>query len=184
MRKSVHLTGQETAAGCLSVYAAPPVPAQARGSCLASGGAITLYAAWNARSLLGAWLHSPFDRCGSLAFLLWIVPVASLWIARRRAKRPGRLSSAAFAIALLVSFTGVAMDLGVLKYLGLAIAIAGFLPVQRAMFAWLGCCAVWMPAAGWAFSSHGPLLVNAARLMGGVLAILLTPLFWKHESLR
>ncbi len=150
---------------------------------MAAGVAITLYTAWNAHKVLGAWLHSPFDRCGSLAFLLWIVPIACLWVGRRLRERPSRVSAAAFAAALLVSFAGVATDLSVLEYAGVAIALAGFLPVQRATFIWLGCALAWMPAAGWALSSHGSVAVNVMRVAIGLLAMLLTPLFLRRESI-
>ncbi len=150
---------------------------------VAAGVAITLYTAWNAHNLLGAWLHSPFDRIDSLAFLLWVLPVACLWVARRFAGRPGRVALAAFAIGLIVSFAGVATDLHVLEYAGLAIALMGFLPVQRATFLWLLCAIAWMPAAGWVFSAHGVATVNAVRAAVGFLAFLLTPLFLRHESI-
>jgi len=150
---------------------------------VAAGAAISLYATWNARHLLAAWLHSPYDRCDSLAFLLWIVPIAFLWMRRLSTDRPARVSSAAFAIALLISFAGVATDLSVLEYLGLAIALAGFLPIQPATFPWLACAAAWMPAAGWAFSAHGSLLVNSMRAAIGLAALLLTPLFLHNESI-
>jgi hypothetical protein len=152
----------------------------------AAGAAISIYAIWNARNLLAAWLHSPYDRCGSLAFLLWTVPILSLWMTRLLANRARstRLSSAPFAIALAVSFAGVAADLSALKYLGLAIALSGFLPVQPATFVWLGCAAAWMPAAGWAFSSHGSILVNSMRATIGLAALLLTPRFMSHESVQ
>ncbi len=149
----------------------------------AAGVAITVYAAWNARIVLGAWQHSPFDRCGFVAFILWIVPVACLFVARRLTERPTQASSAAFGIALLLSFAGVAMDLSVLEYAGLAIALAGFLPVQGATFVWLVCAAAWMPAAGWAFSAHGYITVNAMRVAVGLLAVFLTPLFLRRESI-
>ena len=148
---------------------------------LAAGVAIALYAAWNARNLAGAWLHSPFDRCGSPAFLLWIVPIAWVRLKRPPACPPMPVSAAAFAIGLAVSFAGVATDLGVLKYAGLAIALAGFLPIRAATFLWLGCAAAWMPAAGWAFSSHGVILVNSMRAGIGLMAALSSPLFLRHE---
>ena len=147
---------------------------------LAAGAAITLYAAWNARNLLAAWLHSPFDRCGSVAFLLWIVPIL-LWAAR---PSPRRVSIPAFAVALLISFAGVAADLGALKYLGLALALAAFLPLRPATSLWLPCAAAWMPAAGWAFSAHGPLFVNSARVAVGLAALATTPLLLRDEKLR
>jgi hypothetical protein len=175
MRTSVHFVGRQAPGSSLSESSLQPI---------AAGAAITLYAAWNARHLLGAWLHSPFDRCDSLAFVLWIVPVLCLWVTRRLKKRPGRVACGAFAIALLISFAGVATDLSVLEYIAFAIALAGFLPVQRATVVWLACAPAWMPAAGWAMSSNGPFSVNATRAGIGLLAVLLTPLFLRHESLR
>lgn len=142
---------------------------------LAAGAAITLYASWNARALLSAWIHSPFDRCGSLAFVLWTVPVACFWVTRMLGDSSRRVSIPAFAIALVVSFAGVATDLSVIEYLGLAIAMAGFLPLKPATFVWLGCAVAWMPAAGWAFSSHGSVLINSMRAGIGLAALLITP---------
>jgi hypothetical protein len=74
------------------------------------------------------------------------------------------------------------VDLYVLEYLGLAIALAGFLPIRPATFAWLACAPAWMPAAGWAFSSQGPVLVNSMRAAIALVAVLMTPLFLRHES--
>jgi hypothetical protein len=158
---------------------------------VAAGAAITVYAAWNARNLVSAWLHAPFDRRGIPAFVLWNVPIACLWISRllnsRNPKSEIRnrrcpVSPVAFAIALVVSFSGVAADLYVLEYLGLAIALAGFLPVRPATFAWLACACAWMPAAGWAFSSCGPALVNSFRAVIGLAAVSMTPLLLRNES--
>ena len=150
---------------------------------VAAGAAISLYAAWNARNLLAAWLHSPYDRYGWLAFLLWVFPIGCLWMTRLHTDHAGskQVSSAAFAIALAISFAGVISDLGALKYLGLAIALAGFLPLQPASFVYLACAAAWMPAAGWALSSHGSLLVNSIRATIGLAAVLLTPCFLSNE---
>jgi hypothetical protein len=149
---------------------------------VAAGVAISLYAAWNARRLHFAWLYSPYDRGDSVAFLLWIMPIAFLWVRRLSTGRPARVSSAAFAIGLVISFAGVATDLSVLEYLGLAVALAGFLPIQPATVPWLACAAAWMPAAGWAFSAHGSVLVNSMRVAVGVAALLLTPLFLRNDS--
>jgi hypothetical protein len=160
---------------------------------VAAGAAITLYAAWNARNLVPAWQHSPYDRRGFPAFLLWNVPLASLWISRlldfqiRNSKLEirnlhGSVSPVVFAIALVVSFSGAAADLYVLEYLGLAIALAGFLPVRPATLAWLACACAWMPAAGWAFSSYGPVLVNFIRAVIGLAAVSMTPLILRNEK--
>lgn len=149
----------------------------------AAGIAICLYAIWNARSLMTAWLHSPYDRWGSIAFLCWIVPVIFLWTVRFFANgaEDRSISTAVPGIALAVSFAGSATDLSALKYLGMALSIAGFLPVRPATLAWLGCAAAWMPAAGWAFSTYSPALVNSTRAVIGLAALLLIPLLSRRE---
>ncbi len=171
MRKSIQFIGRQ----------APESGLRATLQAAAAGAAICLYAGWNARGLLAAWLHSPYDRCGSLAFALWVLPIAGLWV--KGAGGPERVSPAAFAIGLAVSFAGVATDLNVFEYLGLAIALAGFLPIRPVTFLWLACAAAWMPAAGWAFSSHGAALVNCARAAMGLAAAVLTPLFLRHDTI-
>jgi hypothetical protein len=173
MRKSIQFIGRQAPDGVLRVSTFQPA---------AAGAAICAYAAWNARGLLAAWLHSPFDRSGSLAFALWVLPIAWLW--RKGACGPGMVTPAAFAIGLAVSFAGLATDLNVFEYLGLAIALAGFLPVRPATFLWLACAVSWMPAAGWAFSSHGALPVNCLRAATGLAAAVLTPIFLRHDSIR
>ena len=183
MRKSIQSIGGSAAADCLTRPSALQ-PAIA-------GIAITLYAAWNARNVVSAWQHSPFDRRGFPGFLLWSAPLGAVWLSRlvkaqTRNPKPeilhSAVSPAAFAIALIVSFSGAAADLYVLEYLGLAIALAGFLPVRPVTFAWLACAIAWMPAAGWAFSSEGPVLVNAMRAVIALVAVSMTPLFLRHET--
>jgi hypothetical protein len=145
------------------------------------GAAITFYAAWNARGLLAAWLHSPYDRFDPSAFAFWLLPIAVI----RTLHRPGRPLSvgiAPFAIALLVSFAGVAVDLRSLEYLSLAVALSGFIPFRPATLPWLLCAIAWMPGAGWAFSSHGPLFVNVSRLACGLLSVALTPLLFPRDE--
>ena len=44
------------------------------------------YGIWQSRNLLEAWLHSPFDRWGWLAFLIWLVPFL---VCNARSKWPG-----------------------------------------------------------------------------------------------
>ena len=148
---------------------------------LVIGTAITLYAAWNARSLLAAWLHSPYDRFDPSAFAFWLLPIAVV----RTLQGSGRalpLGIAPFAVALLVSFAGVAVDLRSLEYLSLAVALTGFIPFRPATILWLCCATAWMPGAGWAFSSHGPLFVNCARVAAGLTSLALTPLLFPRNE--
>jgi len=149
-----------------------------------AGIAISLYAAWNARDLLMAWLHSPYDRFGYIAFLLWMLPVGCVWFTRHifGLAVHGHVRAGALAIGLAVSFAGVILDVNAIKYLGLAITISGFLPLQPATYVWLACALGWMPAAGWALSSHAAVLVNCIRIVIGMIALFSTPSFLRHES--
>jgi len=178
VRKSLQPAGGETAERGLSH--APESSLQP----IAAGAAISLYAGWNARHLLGAWVHSPYDRCDSVAFVLWLFPIGLYWALRRSQEQPRPLGMIPFAIALAVSFAGVAMDLSFLEYLAFAVALAGFIPFRPASVLWLPCAALWMPGAGWAFSSHGPLPVNAARVGVALCSLLLIPFLTRDEPLR
>lgn len=175
MRKSLQPVGGQTPEPSL-------VPSSAVQP-LIIGAAITLYAAWNARGLLAAWLHSPYDRFDPSAFAFWLLPIAVVrTLHRTRWALPVGL--APFAIALLVSFAGVAVDLRSLEYLSLAVALTGFIPFRPATLLWLLCATAWMPGTGWAFSSHGPLFVNCARLLFGLFSLALSPfLFPRNEPL-
>ncbi len=147
---------------------------------IAAGIAITLYAAWNARGLVAAWLYSPYDRFDPAAFAFWLLPIAIVWTLHQR-RGPLNLGIAPFAIALVVSFAGVAVDLRSLEYLSLAVALAGFIPFRPATLLWLACAIAWMPGTGWAFSSNGPLFVNCARVATGLASVAFTPLLFPRK---
>lgn len=128
-----------------------------------AGAAICLYAAWNARDLVAAWRHSPYDRFGWLAFLLWSFP-AALAAARR-----ADASAAWFGAGLAVSLAGEVVDLNIVKHAGLAIAIAGFFKTRAATLVWLACALGWMPALGWALNASGAVAVNALRILAAIV---------------
>jgi len=157
---------------------------KARSQSVYAGLAISLYAAWNARDLPLAWMHSPYDRMGWLAFLLWLQPLGCFWMCRQvlGAELFKQSGVALFALGLAVSFTGVVVDLNAVKYLGLALSLGGFLPPGPALWAWLGCAAGWMPVIGWTLSLHSTLMVNLIRVVSGLVALFLTPLFLRYES--
>ena len=147
---------------------------------------IALYVAWNARALLAAWIHAPYDRCGSPAFLLWaampfFVRLSYSLDARDSAQPP--VSAVLPAAALALTFAGIITDLSVLKDIALAVAIGAFLPLRPATFLWLALSVAWMPAAGWVFKSAGVVGVNIFRLVLGAAAIPLTPLYLRREPI-
>ena len=152
----------------------------------ASGLAVSVYAGWNARGLVAAWMHSPYDRCGWAAFALWLAPIVYLWMAYPVVAREAmkRCACAAFATGLALSFLGVIIDLSALKYLGLAVALTGFVPLELTTLPWLALAAAWMPGTGWAFNSYGSIAVNAGRIVLAFGAVMLAPSFLRHEPVR
>jgi hypothetical protein len=131
-----------------------------------AGAAITLYAAWNSRDLLAAWFHSPFDRMGLPAFVVWLLPLLIMEMIRQLPEaRVGKFFDAGFFLGLGFSLAGVALNLNFLKHLGLAFSCAGFLPLRPALAVWFFSCLAWMPVLGWAFSPAGTFAVNFFRVL-------------------
>ena len=124
-----------------------------------AGAAAWLYCVWQARDLQHAWLHSPFDRAGSAAFLIWCLPPV-LCLFRREAVRQGWL-----AAGVLLSLAGVLTEVNFVKYLGFATVTAGFVPASRFFWLWLAAAVSWMPVLGWLLGATGPVFVHAVRLV-------------------
>jgi hypothetical protein len=121
------------------------------------------YVAWNARDVASAWLHSPFDRFGWLAALIWISPAVRYFARNRRAVEMGWIWA-----GVVATLAGSLADLNVLKHAGLALAAAA-LPARNTRPAWAFClwlasAPCWMPALGWALKSLGPPSTNGVRL--------------------
>ncbi|MEI8341156.1 MAG: hypothetical protein WCH43_06420 [Verrucomicrobiota bacterium] len=146
-----------------------------------AGIAVTLYTGWISRDVVAAWIHSPFDRMGFPAFLVWFAPVVLLqWFPRVR-QRNG--FDAGFLIGLGLSLAGVALNLNLIKYAGLAFVISGFLPRDVALMVWLPAALSWMPVLGWALSSAGTLGVGLLRLVLAVgSALFLSIRIVTHEN--
>jgi hypothetical protein len=153
---------------------------------VAAGLGVLLYTLWNARDLVALWVHSQNARCDSVAFVLWLAPIASLWVARPAATRAAvdHSSALVFSIALGLSCAGVMTDVAILKDLGFAVALAGFLPFRRCAWIWLIIAATWMPASGWAFEAHNPALVNSARIVVACLSVALFPFLIPAEPIE
>ena len=141
-------------------------PAREAGFLLVCG----LYLIWNIRDLPNAWLHSPFDRWGWLAFCIWIFPVVFFVF------RAGRIFGMAWLwCGVAVTLAGTLLDLHFLKHAGFALACAGAPPVDKGRFRlifWLVCALCWMPALGWALKGVGPFWVHVARPLLALISIL------------
>ncbi len=155
--------------------------------------AITGFALWTARDLVNAWLHSPLDRGGWLAWLLWCVPVAWTMVGfrgtagRRLPGMPAPARSAppqvragflAGALGCAVAASG--SDLNVLGHLGLAVALAAWArpPRPGAVWVWLVTAVAWMPVFGWltggTFGAALPLVRVVCVAVGAAVAVLPT----------
>jgi hypothetical protein len=117
---------------------------------------------------LRAWLHSPFDRTGWIAWLIWCVPAAV------QAFRASPTCLAWFPAGVFVSLVGFIGDFHFLEQAGLATVSAGFLSQCRIVWVWLAAAISWMPVFGWAFSFAGTSMVCAGRVVLAVAAAGLT----------
>lgn len=146
---------------------------------------VVVFAALEAHSLVTAWLDSPYDRAGSVAFLLWLSPaVRMLW----RYQGRGPTNRIMVLTALAISLTGGICDLNVLKYAALALAIAGRWPMRGAReVAWLALSLAWMPVFGLVLGAHAstPVWVaNTARITLGLAAAILGLYEGKRTDLK
>jgi len=107
--------------------------------------AITGFCLWQSSDLFSAWRHSPFDRLGDLAFLVWTIPL--LWSLKTP---PTAFPLGLGTLALAVCFLGGLGSLNALKYIGLALALVSLAgrASQRPWF-WLGASIAWMPSLGY-----------------------------------
>lgn len=112
---------------------------------------IAAYCAWNARSLISGWIDAPYEKQVWFIFFLWGMPLLYFWVANPPQSYAG--NPWLIGIALSLSFVGHAGSINMLKYLGLACALAAFLPWRMELLVWLASSIAWMPAFGW-LASH------------------------------
>lgn len=133
-----------------------------------AGIASLIYCLWQARDLANAWAFSPFDKAGSVAFLLWVLPI----LFKAWSGSPMRM--AWFAAGVAISLVGSLGELNFVKYGGLAVTACGFLPVSRVTWLHLAGAVCWMPLLGWLLSSAGTSAVNGLRVLLALASAILT----------
>jgi hypothetical protein len=116
-------------------------------SSLLAAAAIVAFSAFASRGLPPTWLHSPYDRLGWAAFLLWLVPVVALALRGAGPAPSLRVSLAGFAGTIL----GVMGEVHAVKHAGLALALVAFVPAPG-RWTCLVASTAWMPALGWVAS--------------------------------
>lgn len=129
------------------------------------------YGIWQSRNLAEAWLHSPFDRWGWLAFLIWLTPLVLSKVRAPSESRQSTKDRNCFLAGLLLTFLGDLGSFNVSRNVGLGLILLGFAPVQGCTWMAGLCSGAWMPALGWFGSqaSLGPVAMSVLRLGIAVL---------------
>ncbi len=106
---------------------------------------VLAFATVQIRGLWTDWQHSPLDRLGWLALVLWLVPAVVGWVAHRGLTFD-RLSTVLLISAGLSLLVGVVFELHVLAHLAFACATAAISRPSRFPWLWLIGAISWMPA--------------------------------------
>jgi hypothetical protein len=132
--------------------------------------AILAFCAWLSRDLLNAWQHSPHDKFGWLALLIWLLPLGwRLW------RKENLAASVWFLGAAII--TGAVGELSEFHFLGhaaLAFSLAAWLPLSPWLAVWLATALSWMPVLGWelgGFSGGAVLFSRLVLALAGVVCL-------------
>ena len=139
--------------------------------------AILAFAAWQSHDLLNAWQHSPHDRFGWLALLVWLTPLAVQFV------RGGKISASPFLMgAAIVSGTlGELTELHFFGHIALALVIAAWFKISWRSLLWLAAAVAWMPVLGWWLAGFSGGAVFTFRL---VLALAGTICLWPQIKMQ
>ena len=124
--------------------------------------AILAFCAWQATDLVVAWRHSPFDRLGWVAFLIWLGPAVLEWI-----RNPGPREPALpyLLAALVLAFAGRLLDINAPRSLALGCALAAFVTPTGLRLLWALSAVAWMPVMGWVLRDLPPVAVGGLRCL-------------------
>lgn len=106
---------------------------------------ILAFATIQIRGLWVNWHHSPMDRLGWLALVLWLIPSFFVWPAR--GGNPfDQLSTRLLLAAALFLLVGVAVEIHAMAHIAFALAVAAVARPPRFAGLWLVGAISWMPA--------------------------------------
>lgn len=130
--------------------------------------AVLLFAAWRSRDLLNTWQHSPRDRLGWLALVVWLAPLAPQLVNRR-----GQAGANAYMVgaAIVCGLLGELAEVHFCNHVALALALAAWLKGSLHALPWMLAAAAWMPVFGWGLadvSSGRVLICRLALALAGV----------------
>lgn len=141
--------------------------------------AVLAFAAWQSSELLNAWRHSPLDRFGWIAFLIWLAP-ALLSLRQPPLPSPHPAAPWFLAASLAASLVGILADFNTASYLGLACAVAALGGWSWPHALWFAAAICWMPAFSWVGQNLPRPLLITARITASSLTS--APLLWRLLS--
>lgn len=144
---------------------------------------IVLFCTGHSASILQAWRHSPFDKLGWMAFLVWLGPLLLGLGGYRATSGPKETDSSLtpwlLGSALILVVAGIVSSLNALKYAALACSLVGLLRWNAWNLVWLVAAVSWMPWLGWVGGGMGShtlpglrLAVAAAGMLCGCRALM------------
>lgn len=124
-------------------------------------------------SLIGAgvvstWGDHPHMQLASVAFLIFLVPVAVYWLTPSKTIKKTNPIFQYFAI--VVSTIGYLGSLNAMKYFGIALSLAGFVPWTLQTWIWMISSLTWMPAMAYAFKGFASNDVLFIRMVFAITA--------------
>lgn len=129
------------------------------------------------------WAHTPAIRYGGIAFLIWLLPLfvqlgLSWW-----QQRPKGYSLPLLAAAVVITLLGQLGSLNAFSYLGLALALAGLLPLAWPMLIWVPAALSWMPAFGWLMRDFALTTIHLTSIALALLGtcVMFTPALLKRH---
>lgn len=133
--------------------------------------AILAFAGWQASDLLAAWRHSPLDRLGGVAFLVWALPVPLALATGRRPFEP-RVGPWLLGASVPLALLSAVLSLNLAAHVALALAIAAFAGWTPRHVLWLAAAICWMPVFTWLGKQWPPSALAASRVAVALLAAL------------
>ena len=133
--------------------------------------AVVFFAAFLSRDLINAWQHSPHDRLGGLALLVWLAPLVL-----RLANISGTETAANsyfMGAAIVCGLLGDLAEVHFLNQVALALALGAWVNFSWRTLPWLLSAVAWMPIYGWwlaGFSAGTILTFRLALALAGVIS--------------
>lgn len=138
---------------------------------------ILAYCVWNSLDLFQGWSNAPYERFSWLLFLIWCLP--PLYYRVKNKSNGEALNKIYLWLALILSFLGALGNLNAVKYVGLACALASFMPWNPLLLIWFVGSSSWMPATGWLGSHYFSGYVFGLRL--SILIAAMAAAAWAHH---